>query len=406
MSQPYTVFRRKTRRKKRFIYYAQFRDADGRRMTAVSTGKTTKAEALAWAQAQHAAGLAGRKRCPRLAQFAENWFLWDRCDYLARKRERGAYSRSYADYQRSKLVHHIIPSLGHKRLDELTATDVERWLVQTKRGSTAANANRVLVVLKIMLKEAVRQGLIPVSPAETVEGLPEVSVQKGTLLLAEVKSLFGEDSLEKAWGGRRFHQVLNALALTTGMRMGEIQALRWKDVQGDHVCVEHSWDRSYGLKRPKANSNRVVPLAATVARWLEELHPDTEHCDSEVMVFHGQNLYRPIDHKAIGKHFQHALVLIGIGEEEQRLRNLTFHSWRHTFHALMRGSMSDTDLRRISGHRSERMTEHYDHVTVDLMRRVSPLIEQALIRPSGPCSGAPGDLAVETGCHRPVGSVD
>ena len=55
--------------------------------------------------------------------------------------ELGAYSRCYADYQRSKPVHHTIPSLGHRRLDELTATDVERWLVQTKRGSTAANAN-------------------------------------------------------------------------------------------------------------------------------------------------------------------------------------------------------------------------------------------------------------------------
>lgn len=388
MTQPFTVFRRPTTKKKKYVYYAQFRDARGRRTTAVSTGKTTKAEALAWAQEQYASGNRLRTKCPTLGEYGEPWFLWDRCDYLGRKRERSEYSRSYAEYQRSKLTHHILPPLGSFRLDELTPADVERWLVQTKRNSTAANANRVLVVLKVMLKEAVRRGLIPVSPAESVESLPEVSAQKGTLLMGEIKSLFSEQALSEVWRSQRFHQALNALAFTTGMRMGEIQALQWGQVQDDHIVIQHSWDRKFGLKSPKANSHRVVPLAQTVSQWLTPLRPSGAAGGDDAFVFHGAVLVRPIDHKAIAKWFHRALVAIGINEEEQRERNLTFHSWRHTFHAIMRGTMSDTDLRRLSGHRTERMTEHYDHVTMDLVRRVKPLIEQALTQQVEPAASA------------------
>ncbi|MEE9307239.1 MAG: hypothetical protein V3V57_06935, partial [Spirochaetia bacterium] len=52
MHRPFTVYRRPTRKKKRFIYYIQFRDEYGQRMTAVSSGKTTRVEAERWAYEQ------------------------------------------------------------------------------------------------------------------------------------------------------------------------------------------------------------------------------------------------------------------------------------------------------------------------------------------------------------------
>ena len=384
MTQPFTVFRRPTTKKKKYVYYAQFRDERGRRTTAVSTGKTTKAEALQWAQERFSAGARLRARCPKLTEYAENWFLWDQCQYLERKRARGEYSRLYAEEQRRKLTLHILPALGAFRLDELTQADIESWVVRTKSSSTAANANRVLVVLKIMLKEAVRRGVISVSPAESVESLPEVSAQKGTLLKGEIKNLFDDNALDSVWQSRRFHQALNALAFTTGMRMGEIQALRWGQVQEDHVVIQNSWDRKYGLKSPKANSYRVVPLTQTVSQWLASIRPVELPVTDDTFVFRGEEATRPIDHKAIVKWFYRALDAIGIDETERQERNLTFHSWRHTFHAIMRGTMSDTDLRRITGHRTERMTDHYDHVTLDLVRKVTPLIEQVLTQSDEP----------------------
>ena len=53
MHMPFTLQKRPTTKTNRYIYYCQFRDSHGKRMTAVSTGKTTKAEAYKWAQERY-----------------------------------------------------------------------------------------------------------------------------------------------------------------------------------------------------------------------------------------------------------------------------------------------------------------------------------------------------------------
>jgi integrase len=379
MYQPFTLFRRKSKNKNRPIYYAQFRDKNGKRLTARSTGKTNKAEAFEWALEEMAKGDIDQRRGMLLGDYAHSWFLWDKCDFLARKRARGSYSRSYAEYQRGLLVRHILPTLATQRIEQITPAEIEHWLVTTKKQVSPVIANRALTVLKIMLSEAVRQGIITSSPASVVEGLREISQEKGTLTISQVKLLFSRDALTTFWSGNLVHMALNAIAFTTGMRMGEIQALRWQDIGTRYIRVEHNWDRKYGLKEPKASSTRVVPLTPTVARLLSTLADFDSDREPDWMVFHGDDRHRPIDHKAITKYFHRALNAIGITDEEQKTSRISFHSWRHTFHTLMRGTMTDVELRRIAGHRTERMTEHYDHVTIDLVHKISPIIEQMLI---------------------------
>jgi hypothetical protein len=50
MARPYTLFKRPTRKAKTFIYYVQFRDDEGKRTTAMSTGQMTKSAAETWVQ--------------------------------------------------------------------------------------------------------------------------------------------------------------------------------------------------------------------------------------------------------------------------------------------------------------------------------------------------------------------
>lgn len=378
MYQPFTLFKWKTKTKRVATYYVQFRDVDGRRLTPRSTGKTDRGAAFAWAMEQISSGTITKRKDIRFGDFAKDWFVWDTCDYLRRKRARDPYSRSYAEYQRRMLLRHILPKLATRRLDKLTAHDIENWLVQTKDSAYAVTANRAFTVRKIMLKEAVRQDILLRSPAETVEGLPEQRTEKGTLSNAEVQALFNDTSITEVWDSSTFHMALNAVAFTTGMRMGEIQALRWIDLGEDCIRVEHNWDRRYGLKQPKAASKRIVPLTPTVRRPLDTLRAQISECDDRWFIFHGNAMDRPIDHKAITKHLYQALSSIEITTEDRLERNLTFHGWRHTFHAVMRGRISDIDLRRITGHRTERITDHYDHLAVDLLRKVAQMIEETL----------------------------
>lgn len=378
MYKPFTLFKRPTTKKRKYIYYCQFRDENGKRMTAVSTGKSTKAEAEAWAYNKISKGKVGRIHPLRFADFAKDFFVWDRCKYLAKKKERGSYSKSYAEGQRSLLVHHILPYFADSLIDTLTIHDIEDWLITVKHTSSIPTANRALTVIKIMLKEAVRRGITPTSPADQVEKLPEISGIKGILTQNEIRQLFNNSALESVWKGNIFHQTLNALAFTTAMRMGEIQALRWCDLKEEYIEINHSWDRKYGLTQPKAKSNRIVPLLNFLSPLLYELKLNFAESDS--FIFHGNSLQKPIDHKAISKHFYNALKNIGIDEDHRKSRRLTFHSWRHTFHAILRGSINDVDLRRITGHKTETMTDHYDHNSLESIQRISPIIEKTLLR--------------------------
>ncbi len=88
--------------------------------------------------------------------------------------------------------------------------------------------------------------------------------------------------------------------------------------------------------------------------------------DPYALLFHGnKSIFKAIDHKAINKHFYMALTTVGISEYRRKELNITFHSWRHTFNSLMRGNIPDSKLRRLTGHRSEEMTEHYTHFSVE-----------------------------------------
>jgi integrase len=93
---------------------------------------------------------------------------------------------------------------------------------------------------------------------------------------------------------------------------------------------------------------------------------------SDAIVFHGASLYRPIDNKVVLKRLYRALHNIGISEPERRGRNLTFHSWRHFLNSHLRSLVTDTDLQKLTGHRTVAMTDHYDHETEQTMARVRP----------------------------------
>ena len=70
---------------------------------------------------------------------------------------------------------------------------------------------------------------------------------------------------------------------------------------------------------------------------------------------------RPIYDKSIANELYTALSRIGITPEERKLRNVSFHSWRHFYNSLLRGRIADAKLRRLTGHLSPSMTERYTH---------------------------------------------
>jgi integrase len=143
--------------------------------------------------------------------------------------------------------------------------------------------------------------------------------------------------------------------------MGEVRALRIRDVHEEFVSVTGSWEELYGRKTPKWGSERLVPIPSRVAEQLEALVLESHYREPDDLLFFGHCRTVPLDKHRIQKAFYSALKEIGIDEAAGRERGLVWHSTRHTFNGLMRGKIDGGKLMKMIGHSNESTNLRYIH---------------------------------------------
>jgi integrase len=143
------------------------------------------------------------------------------------------------------------------------------------------------------------------------------------------------------------------------MRLGEVRGLYWGDLEprAGIIHIRHNWQDLEGIKGPKCESYRDVPLPAMVY----ETATMCQKKSSCLLVF-GRKDGRPL----CNGYFRLALIAhlaaIGISDQERRARNITFHSLRHTFVSLARmAGIGDFQAQALAGHKSSAMMERYSH---------------------------------------------
>jgi len=361
MSDCYTLFKRGGTQNG--IYYAQFRDtSNGKRQTAISTHTRTRDEAVAFCLGFIKQGKHNLKSSVSFASFADGFFDFEKSAYIRNEIKRGnRYSHRYADNNQRYLESLLMPYFKGHLLTEIRARDVEAFFESVEGRYSSSTLSSIHNALNAVMKEAYRLEIIGDNPLNRVFKRIVRTQSKGILSEVEAKTLFSNLS---NWSGNNFHFILNALAMNTGMRQGEILALRPADLQqrgeSGYINVRYAMDRVYGLKEPKCGSFRVIPLSIKM-RSLLYAFTEAENLASEDFVFHGDSRNKPIDYKATNRALYRALAKIGINSVARKERNITFHSWRHYFNTNMRGKISDDKLRLLTGHRTKTMTEHYTY---------------------------------------------
>lgn len=150
-----------------------------------------------------------------LAGYLRSWV-----DGLRTARNARIRPRTLVHYE-SIVERHIIPGLGNLRLSQLTVGKVQAWI--DADGASARSVHHHRAVLRRALNVAVRQRLLSYNAAALVE-LPDVDADKSDpLTAAEVRTLLA------ATEGDRLH-ALWRLALSSGLRLGELLGLAWDDV--------------------------------------------------------------------------------------------------------------------------------------------------------------------------------
>jgi integrase len=144
-------------------------------------------------------------------------------------------------------------------------------------------------------------------------------------------------------------------AAFTGMRRGELIALRWRDVDFERSAVRVSGSYANGkLTTPKSGHGRVVPMVPEVAAALSRLSQRGWSVGDDELVFPGDfDAY--VDGSALRRRFVAACA-------RAELRAIRFHDLRHTFGTLaVRGAESIVELQAWLGHAEVRTTMRYTH---------------------------------------------
>jgi integrase len=155
-------------------------------------------------------------------------------------------------------------------------------------------------------------------------------------------------------------KLANEIAAVTGMRAGEIQALRFQDLGPDCLYVLHSWNRIDGLKETKNNECRTVELSFPdlLHELIELAKKNPWGVSAESFVFWTECKPEiPMASRAFTDGLREALQKTGFTKEAAA--GYVFHGWRHFYTAYMREKVTEKLLQKQTGHKTLAMLDHY-----------------------------------------------
>ncbi len=176
--------------------------------------------------------------------------------------------RTYEKYEQMVRLH-LIPAIGHIKLQKLTAQQVQGLYVRLEKKLSPTSVNTLHAMLHKALEDAVKWGLLARNVCDAVTAPRRAHYEIKPLSMEQAKMLLDAakvDSLEALW----------VLALTTGMRRGELLALKWQDINFGQgmLQVRRIFTRAPGRKfiesEPKTEkSRRNIMLASIIVETLK-----------------------------------------------------------------------------------------------------------------------------------------
>ena len=244
----------------------------------------------------------------------------------------------------SILKWHLVPTLGQKRLDAITNEQVQR-LKLALAARAPKTVNNVLTVLSTLLKKAVEWGELARPPC-VIKLLPNPRKTMGfhdfdqyERLLSVARKRSAEAYLMVLFGG------------DAGLRLGEIVALEWRDVDlaARRLTVERSdWHGHVGV--PKGGRSRQLPMTQRLTAALKR----ARHLRSDRVLSLEDG--SPMTRDRVIKAVRGAQRVAGI---EQGV-----HILRHTFcsHLAMKGAPARA-IQELAGHADLSTTQRYMHLS-------------------------------------------
>ncbi|MDR0474150.1 MAG: tyrosine-type recombinase/integrase, partial [Treponema sp.] len=158
------------------------------------------------------------------------------------------------------------------------------------------------------------------------------------------------------------------------------------------VCGQYSEDGIGYKDYTKTRENRAIPLMPEMIALLRKLMKK----NGKGFVFSYNGGAKPVSRAVIYYELHKALNKIGIDESEIKRRGLSIHGWRHFVNTeLQRQGLSIPQVQSVTGHKSDRMTEWYNHPDArnidDVIQAQSVIAGKAKTKMSKPADGDEGN---------------
>lgn len=244
-------------------------------------------------------------------------------------------------------LENVTSFLGDVWLEQLTPKDAELYFAWRLGTVSPATANKSLRTLKGILNHAVRRNYLAVNPFKAIKPVREAQQDHRVLTEEEIHRLL------KACPGPRWRALI-FLALSTGMRRGEMVALEWGDLDLPAGIVVVRNKQSHPTKSRK---NRTLVLVPAAVELLKKLR-DGYQVGPVFRTRHGTLLKNNLD-----RQFRRIVKRAGIP-------SCTLHDLRRTFcsHLAMDG-VNEAVVQRLAGHASITTTlRHYTSIFPEVLR--------------------------------------
>lgn len=278
---------------------------------------------------------------------------------------------TYNTYQ-YKLAKYVFPHLGNQLLEEVKSTHIKGLVEYWENLKLSSRTIHLLFQLvRRLFKYAIEKEMISHNPCLDVS-LPKQEVKKITPL-----SLLEQRRLE-AVAKREKNGETIILALHMGLRIGEISALKWENIDFDKkiLHVKETYQRlnnsevntTLALGSAKTHSsNRVIPLTDQMLVLLRNL----KKSNRSSFVFQVKG--KPMEPRLVTYYFHKIRAKAG-------LNHIHFHQLRHTFATrLLESKVTISSISELLGHRSTQMTlDVYAGTVLDEKYSSLKVMEQAI----------------------------
>ena len=284
---------------------------------------------------------------------AEAWTAWLALaqEGVERNRSGNRYKPSVLRSYEGVMRRYVLANMGKTPIGEIDVPLLTKLIDRLKRqGLGASTIRNALIPIRCVCGRAVREGDLAINGTLGVR-LPAVKGKRDTVLTAEQVKLYIAATPEQ-------DRAIWVTALHSGLRRGEIAALRWCDINLEAGTLEvtgsYDWPTAERVEPKSAAGRRTVPITPTLREHLARTGLDGRTGKDLVFGVSPTTAFVP---SAVVQRAQRAFKAAG-------LEPLTMHGCRHAFASLaIAAGMEPKMLQTALGHSSITITmDRYAHL--------------------------------------------